>query len=184
LLVPYFLLISDSRVAWNVKRLSDLLLPALVTGARRVSETSTSPHTSRIVHVASHYAGDLDIKDLQFQRRRYDTNTAYRQSKMCNRMMAQVLADEFLAAQVPVVSHSCHPGVSNTNVLRGLGFRGFQSETESAQTPLFVALDASVLDAPSGQFWASKKTTSATQSKASETALRLRRICDSLCPQQ
>jgi len=36
---------------------------------------------SRIVNVASNYAGDLDQSDLFFSRRRYDSNQAYRQAK-------------------------------------------------------------------------------------------------------
>ena len=42
---------------------------------------------ARIVNVASYWAGDLDMHDLEFQRRRFDNHTAYRQSKQANRML-------------------------------------------------------------------------------------------------
>ena len=36
---------------------------------------------SRVVFVASYWAGGLELDDLEFRRRRYDTGSAYRQSK-------------------------------------------------------------------------------------------------------
>jgi NAD(P)-dependent dehydrogenase (short-subunit alcohol dehydrogenase family) len=47
---------------------------------------------ARIVNVASTYASDFDITDLQFQRRAYDGRKAYAQSKVCNRMFTWALA--------------------------------------------------------------------------------------------
>lgn len=40
---------------------------------------------ARIVNVASTFAGDLDLDDLQFQARPYDELQAYARSKACNR---------------------------------------------------------------------------------------------------
>ncbi|MBT3784214.1 SDR family NAD(P)-dependent oxidoreductase, partial [bacterium] len=42
---------------------------------------------SRIINVASYWAGGLDLTDLQFQKRRYNNDSAYRQSKQENRML-------------------------------------------------------------------------------------------------
>jgi NAD(P)-dependent dehydrogenase (short-subunit alcohol dehydrogenase family) len=47
---------------------------------------------SRIVNVASTYASDLDLADLQFQRRAYEGRKAYAQSKACNRMLTWAFA--------------------------------------------------------------------------------------------
>jgi len=47
---------------------------------------------SRIVNVASMFAGDLDLDDLQFERRPYDELQAYAQSKACNRLLTWALA--------------------------------------------------------------------------------------------
>jgi len=69
--------------------------------------TLESTPDSRVVNVASHYAGGLDLNDLEFVKRSYDNNDAYRQSKQANRMLNIALAKQF-----PKVSFfSCHPGV-------------------------------------------------------------------------
>lgn len=44
----------------------------------------------RIVHVASSYAGELDLKDLQFEKRTFNGGSAYAQSKQVNRMLSKV----------------------------------------------------------------------------------------------
>jgi retinol dehydrogenase-12 len=41
---------------------------------------------ARIVNVASTFASDLDLDDLQFERRPYDGMRAYAQSKACERL--------------------------------------------------------------------------------------------------
>ena len=46
----------------------------------------------RIVNVASTFAGDVDLEDLQFERRPYDGMRAYAQSKACDRMLTWGLA--------------------------------------------------------------------------------------------
>lgn len=46
---------------------------------------------ARVVNVASYWAGDLDISDLECKRRRYDNDMIYRQSKQANRMLTIVL---------------------------------------------------------------------------------------------
>jgi len=47
---------------------------------------------SRIVNVASTFASDLDLDDLQFQRRPWDSMKAYAQSKACDRLLTWALA--------------------------------------------------------------------------------------------
>ena len=42
--------------------------------------------------MASTWASDLDLDDLQFNRRRCDGQIAYKQSKACNRMLTWALA--------------------------------------------------------------------------------------------
>jgi retinol dehydrogenase-13 len=53
--------------------------------------TAFSDHFSadtHVVNVASNWAGDLDLEDLYFQKRHYDNDSAYRQSKQCDRMLS------------------------------------------------------------------------------------------------
>ena len=47
---------------------------------------------ARIINMASSFASDLDMTDLQFERRVYDGRKAYAQSKACNRMLTWALA--------------------------------------------------------------------------------------------
>jgi NAD(P)-dependent dehydrogenase (short-subunit alcohol dehydrogenase family) len=47
---------------------------------------------ARIINVASNFASDLDLSDLQFERRAYEGRKAYAQSKACNRMLTWALA--------------------------------------------------------------------------------------------
>jgi NAD(P)-dependent dehydrogenase (short-subunit alcohol dehydrogenase family) len=97
---------------------------------------------SRVVNVASYWAGDLDMDDLEFRRRRYDNDAAYRQSKQANRMLTVALADE-LAPRVTV--NACHPGDVDSKLSADLGFGGHESPESGADTPVFVATD------PTGQ---------------------------------
>src|SRR5262245_23376175 len=52
---------------------------------------SASP-PSRVVVVASTFASDLDLDDLQFVRRPFEGLRAYAQSKACNRLLTWALA--------------------------------------------------------------------------------------------
>jgi NAD(P)-dependent dehydrogenase (short-subunit alcohol dehydrogenase family) len=42
---------------------------------------------ARIINVASQYASDLDLDDLQFERRKFESFRAYAQSKACDRLL-------------------------------------------------------------------------------------------------
>jgi len=92
---------------------------------------------SRIINVASRYAGDLNLSDVNFERRRYDSNTAYRATKQANRLLALGYASKLSEFKITV--NACHPGVVDTNVLQGLGFGGFESPDQGAATPVFLA---------------------------------------------
>ncbi|WP_157937076.1 SDR family NAD(P)-dependent oxidoreductase [Geodermatophilus chilensis] len=47
---------------------------------------------ARVINVASVYASDVDLDDLQFERRPYDGMRAYAQSKACDRMLSWAFA--------------------------------------------------------------------------------------------
>ena len=85
------------------------------------STTKTTTTTTHIVNVASNWAGDLDLDDLHFQkRRRYDNDTAYRQSKQCNRMLNQYWSNKRL--QNKALVNACHPGDPCTTLSQDLGY--------------------------------------------------------------
>jgi NAD(P)-dependent dehydrogenase (short-subunit alcohol dehydrogenase family) len=92
---------------------------------------------SRIVNVASYWAGDLELKDLQFKRRHYDNNVAYRQSKQANRMLTVAFAEKFQVDEILV--NSCHPGEVNSKLSNSMGFSGSHSPDKGAETPVWLA---------------------------------------------
>ncbi len=77
---------------------------------------------ARIVNVASSYASDLDLTDLQFDRRVYEGRKAYAQSKACNRMLTWALARRLEGSGV--TANAMAPGlVVKTGLYRDTSFR-------------------------------------------------------------
>lgn len=105
---------------------------------------------ARIVNVASYWAGDLELGDLQFRRRAYDNNTAYRQSKQANRMLTVAFAKRWSATQITV--NACHPGDANSVLSNALGFGGHETPEEAAATPVWLATDPSLAGVTGGYF--------------------------------
>lgn len=93
---------------------------------------------ARVVNVASHWAGDLDLDDLEFRRRRYANGEAYRQSKQANRMLTAAFAERLKPFGISV--NVCHPGNVNSTLSNNLGFGGSQSADEGARTPVWLAV--------------------------------------------
>ncbi|CAF1209507.1 unnamed protein product [Adineta steineri] len=100
-----------------------------------------SPH-ARIVNVASYWAGGLDIDDLEFKRRSYTTDAAYRQAKQANRMLTLAYAEKFQNDGITV--NVCHPGDSNTKLSNSMGFGGHETPEQSAKTPVYLAISNDV----------------------------------------
>ena len=94
---------------------------------------------SRIINVASYWAGDLDMDDLEFSKRHYNNNMAYRQSKQANRMLTVAIAERFRKFGITV--NSCHPGDVNSKLSNDLGFGGSQEADSGAKTPVWLATD-------------------------------------------
>ena len=106
---------------------------------------------SRIVNVASNYAGGLVLDDLSFDARNYEANSAYRQSKQADRMLTAVAAE--LLGPRGVTVNACHPGVVTSTLLRDLGMAsGWDSAAKGAATPAFLACDPSC-EGASGKYW-------------------------------
>jgi NAD(P)-dependent dehydrogenase (short-subunit alcohol dehydrogenase family) len=105
---------------------------------------------SRIVNVASYYAGDLDPSDLEFRRRPYDNNAAYRQSKQANRMLTIAFAERLKPLGVAV--NACHPGDVSSQLSNNLGFAGSQTPDQAARTPAWLATSPAGM-AQTGKFF-------------------------------
>ena len=92
---------------------------------------------ARVVNVASYWAGELELDDLELRRRCFDNHTAYRQSKQANRMLTVALAERLEGTGVTV--NACHPGDPSSVLSRNLGFGGSQRPADAARTPVMLA---------------------------------------------
>jgi NAD(P)-dependent dehydrogenase (short-subunit alcohol dehydrogenase family) len=95
---------------------------------------------ARVVNVASYWAGDLDLHDLEFKRCGYRNGQAYRQSKQANRMLTVAFAERFRPYEVAV--NACHPGDVKSKLSNNLGFGGHETPEQGARTPVWLATGA------------------------------------------
>lgn len=107
---------------------------------RALAEQLRAGAPARVINVASYWAGDLDLDDLEFRSRPYNNNTAYRQSKQANRMLTVAFAQRLRGHGVTV--NACHPGDVNSSLSNNLGFGGHESPYDGARTPAWLAIDA------------------------------------------
>jgi len=121
---------------------------------RAFEQTLRESAPARVVNVASYWAGDLDLDDLEFKRRTYNNDTAYRQSKQANRMLTVAFAKRWPAAEVTV--NACHPGDANSALSNALGYGGHESPEQAAETPVWLATDAAFAGV-TGKYFASRQ---------------------------
>lgn len=114
---------------------------------------------ARVVNVASSYASDLDLDDLQFDRRPYDGLAAYAQSKACDRMLTWAFARRLARSRVTV--NAMAPGLmTKTDLYRDLSAhirhqlaqQPSRSIAVGADTAVWLA-SASELDGVTGRFY-------------------------------
>jgi NAD(P)-dependent dehydrogenase (short-subunit alcohol dehydrogenase family) len=110
-------------------RLTRALTPALLAAT-----------AARVVNVASYWAGGLDLDDLEFQRRRYDNDSAYRQAKQADRMLSAAFANRLQDCGITV--NACHPGDVRSRLAASLGFGGHETPEQAARTPAWLATGA------------------------------------------
>jgi len=118
-------------------RVFHALLPAL---------TAAAP--ARIVNVASTFASDLDLDDLEFQHRPWIAMKAYAQSKACDRLLTWALARRLEGTRV--TANAMAPGlVVDTGLYRdtpsdvkdGLRQRSSRTPADGADTAVWLASD-------------------------------------------
>jgi retinol dehydrogenase 12 len=109
----------------------------------------------RIVNVSSKLAGNLDLGDVDFKRRKYDGTTAYAQSKQAERMLTWTWARRL--AETRVTANALSPGMVNTRMLRSFNpaMRGKTPE-QGADTIVWLATSAEVAG-KTDKFWADRK---------------------------
>jgi NAD(P)-dependent dehydrogenase (short-subunit alcohol dehydrogenase family) len=143
---------------------------------------------SRVVNVASTFAGDLDLDDLQFECRPYDGMSAYAQSKACDRMLTWAFARRLLGDSVTV--NAVAPGlVLDTSLYRHLPPEarrdleryGSRSVSEGADTVAWLA-SSPELDGVTGRFF-EQRTEIPCQFRDEDAEERLWQTCELLVRQ-
>ena len=127
------------------------------------------PHiTDRVVTVSStaHRNGKIDLEDLNWNTRKYDSWAAYGQSKLANLLFTLELQRRLAAAGSDVRAYAVHPGWSATNLqshasgvmnlLMKLGNRVIAQSDQMGALPTLFAASQDLPDAayvgPDGRF--------------------------------
>lgn len=115
---------------------------------------------ARIINVASVFASDLDLDDLQFERRRFESSKAYAQSKACDRMLTWALARRLKGSGV--TANAMTPGlITETGLYRNSApeliqrltqYAGGRTSEQGADTGMWLASDPE-LEGVSGKFF-------------------------------
>ena len=143
---------------------------------------------ARIVNVASTYAGDLDLTDLQFEGRAYEGRKAYKQSKACNRMLTWALARRLEGSGV--TANAMAPGLVVATrlyrnvppavmlLMRVLGLFFGRSIAQGADTAIWLSSSPEVEGISTGFFEQRKKVPCSFRN--SEAEEKLWSICEGL----
>jgi len=129
---------------------------------------------SRIVNVASYWAGGLNLNDLEFTRRHYDNDNAYRQSKQANRMLTVAFSEKLQPYGISV--NACHPGDVNSKLSNDLGFGGHESPDQGAETPVWLATQSIGIET-SGRYFEHKHEVVCTYHQNLQTIDALYHAC-------
>ena len=121
---------------------------------------------SRIINVASEYAGGLDLSDINYDKRSYNTTAAYKQSKQANRMLTREWANHLIGKNISI--YSMTPGwVPSTDLFREQstfnkaiikvgGIFGGRSVEQGADTIVWLA-SSDKIDGSNGGFFRDRK---------------------------
>ena len=102
---------------------------------------------ARIVNVASSYASDLDLDDLQFEHRKFESFKAYAQSKACDRLLTWAFARRLKGSGLTV--NAMTPGlITETGLYRNAEpelvkrltqYSGGRTSAQGANTAVWLA---------------------------------------------
>src|SRR5512143_766826 len=154
--------------------LTQELLPALRASA-----------PARIINVASQYASDLDMDDLHFGRRRFESFKAYAQSKACDRLLTWAFARRLKGSGVTV--NAMTPGLIMTGLYRNApselaerlrGYSGGRSVQQGADTAVWLASDPT-LERVSNKFFEDREEQECEFRKKADEE-KLWKICSEL----
>jgi retinol dehydrogenase-13 len=141
------------------------------------AEVLVESRPARVVNVASYWAGGLVVDDLQFRRRPYDNDDAYRQAKQADRMLTVAFASRFEGRGVTV--NACHPGDVRSTLSSSLGFGGHETPAQAATTPLWLATSSAGADA-NGKYFEHQRLKNCAFGQDRAVVERLFTLCDSV----
>jgi len=142
----------------------NVLGPQLLTQLLLSELRAAAP--SRIINVASHFAGGLDINDICFDNRSYNGTVAYKKTKQANRMLTREWARRLEADNILV--YSLTPGlIPDTGLFKEVNAVGkffikvfalFEGRTiqEGADTVVWLASEEKI-DGVNGGFFNRRK---------------------------
>jgi NAD(P)-dependent dehydrogenase (short-subunit alcohol dehydrogenase family) len=141
---------------------------------------------ARIINVASTFASDLDLDDLQFERRPFESFKAYAQSKACNRLYTWALARRLEGSRV--TANAMTPGlITETGLYRNAEpgllkrltqYSGGRTSAQGADTGVWLA-SAPELERVTDKFFEDRKELNCQfRNEADEE--KLWRICEEL----
>ncbi|XP_069462805.1 retinol dehydrogenase 13 isoform X2 [Ambystoma mexicanum] len=130
---PYWMTEDGFEMQFGVNHLGHFLLTNLL-----LEKMKNSGH-SRIINVSSlaHIAGEIDLDDLNWEKKKYDTKAAYCQSKLANVLFTKELSKRLKGTGV--TANSLHPGVASTELGRHTGMHKSKFSS-NALGPLFWVL--------------------------------------------
>jgi NAD(P)-dependent dehydrogenase (short-subunit alcohol dehydrogenase family) len=141
---------------------------------------------ARIVNVASAYASDLDLDDLQFERRPFESFRAYAQSKACDRLFTWALARRLAGSGV--TANAMTPGlITETGLYRNAEpelvrrltqYSGGRTSAQGADTAVWLASDPK-LEKVSEKFYENREER-ACEFRDKKNEEKLWRICEGL----
>jgi NAD(P)-dependent dehydrogenase (short-subunit alcohol dehydrogenase family) len=139
---------------------------------------------SRIINVASTFASDLDLDDLQFERRPFESFKAYAQSKACNRLLTWALARRLEGTGV--TANAMTPGlITETELYRNATpelvqrltkISGGRTSADGADTAVWLASDPD-LEGVTNKFYEDREEREC-EFRNTEAEEKLWRICE------
>lgn len=140
---------------------------------------------SRIVNVASSFASDLDLDDLEFKRRPFESFRAYAQSKACDRMLTWAFARRLEGRGV--TANAMTPGlITETELYRNATtelvqrltkISGGRTSAQGAETAVWLASDPK-MEKVTGKFFEDREELEC-EFRNTEAEERLWSICES-----
>jgi NAD(P)-dependent dehydrogenase (short-subunit alcohol dehydrogenase family) len=141
---------------------------------------------SRLINVASTYASDLDLEDLQFERRPFESFKAYAQSKACDRLLTWALARRLAGSGV--TANAMTPGlITETGLYRNAEpelvarltqYSGGRTSVDGADTAVWLA-SAPEMEKVTDKFFENREERTC-EFRNKKTEEKLWRICEEL----